>query len=57
MYRCRCDGFQIRTLILTMIYTLAPTLIKEKKVFIAESPLYEISSGKRHILLIQKKKK
>ena len=40
------DGFQIRTLILTMIYTLMPSVIKEGKVFIAESPLYEITSGK-----------
>ena len=39
------DGYQIRTLILTMIYRLIPTLIKEGKVFIAESPLYEITSG------------
>ncbi len=39
------DGYQIRTLILTMLYRLAPTLIKEKKVFIAESPLFEITSG------------
>lgn len=38
------DGFQIRTLILTMIYRLMPTLIKEGKVYIAESPLYEIRS-------------
>ncbi|MBR1779453.1 MAG: DNA topoisomerase [Clostridia bacterium] len=38
------DGFQIRTLLLTMIYTLAPTLIKEGRVFIAESPLYEINT-------------
>ncbi len=38
------DGFQIRTLILTMIYRLMPTLIKEGKVFIAESPLYEINT-------------
>lgn len=38
------DGFHIRTLLLTMIYQLAPTLIKEGKVFIAESPLYEITS-------------
>ncbi|MEG1845494.1 MAG: toprim domain-containing protein, partial [Oscillospiraceae bacterium] len=37
------DGYQIRTLILTMIYRLMPTLIKQGKVFIAESPLYEIS--------------
>ncbi|MGL4791483.1 MAG: DNA gyrase/topoisomerase IV subunit B, partial [Anaerotignaceae bacterium] len=40
------DGFQIRTLILTMLYRLVPTLIKEKKVFIAESPLYEITTAK-----------
>ncbi len=40
------DGFQIRTLILTMIYRLMPTLINEGKVFIAETPLYEINSGK-----------
>lgn len=39
------DGFHIRTLILTMIYALMPTLIEEGKVFIAESPLYEITSG------------
>ncbi len=39
------DGYQIRTLILTMIYRLVPTLIREGKVFIAESPLYEITCG------------
>ncbi len=39
------DGFQIRTLILTMIYKLMPTLIREGKVYIAESPLYEITEG------------
>ena len=39
------DGYQIRTLILAMIYRLCPTLIKEGKVFIAESPLFEIVSG------------
>lgn len=38
------DGFQIRTLVLTMIYRLTPTLIEEGKVFIAESPLYEITT-------------
>ncbi len=38
------DGFQIRTLILTMLYRLTPTLIEEGKVFIAESPLYEINT-------------
>lgn len=37
------DGFQIRTLLLTMIYRLAPKLIELGKVFIAESPLYEIN--------------
>lgn len=39
------DGFQIRTLLLTMIYRLTPDLIEAGKVFIAESPLYEITSG------------
>ena len=38
------DGFQIRTLLLTMIYQLAPKLIEKGKVFIAESPLYEITT-------------
>lgn len=37
------DGFQIRTLVLAMIYRLMPTLIQEGKVFIAETPLYEIT--------------
>ena len=36
------DGYQIRTLILTMIYRLCPTLIERGYVYIAESPLYEI---------------
>lgn len=39
------DGFHIRTEILAMIYRLMPTLITEGKVFIAESPLYEITCG------------
>lgn len=38
------DGFQIRTLLLTMLYRLTPKLIEMGKVFIAESPLYEITS-------------
>lgn len=37
------DGFQIRTLILTMLYRLVPTLIEVGKVYIAESPLFEIT--------------
>ena len=37
------DGFQIRTLVLAMIYRLMPSLITEGKVFIAETPLYEIT--------------
>lgn len=39
------DGFQIRTLILAMFYRLMPSLIDAGKVYIAESPLYEINSG------------
>ena len=39
------DGFQIRTLILTMIYRLCPTLIREGYVYIAETPLFEINCG------------
>ncbi len=38
------DGFQIRTLILTMLYRLTPTLIQEGYVYIAESPLYEVTA-------------
>ncbi|MDR1688557.1 MAG: DNA topoisomerase [Clostridiales bacterium] len=41
------DGFHIRAQILAMLYSLTPTLINEKKVYIAESPLYEITSGKK----------
>ena len=39
------DGFQIRTLLLTLFYRLLPTLLAEHKVFIAESPLFEITVG------------
>ena len=39
------DGFQIRTLLLTMFYRLLPTLIEMKKIYIAESPLFEITAG------------
>ena len=38
------DGYQIRTLVLTMLYRLTPTLINEGYVYIAESPLYEITT-------------
>ncbi len=38
------DGYQIRCLLLMMIYRLCPTLIREGRVYIAESPLYEITS-------------
>ena len=41
------DGFQIRTLILTMLYRLTPTLIEKGYVYIAESPLYEITTKTR----------
>ena len=38
------DGFQIRVLLLTMLYRLTPALIEQGKVYIVESPLYEINS-------------
>ncbi len=38
------DGFQIRTLIMTMLYRLTPTLFSEDRIYIAESPLYEITT-------------
>ena len=41
------DGFQIRTLVLTMLYRLTPTLIREGLVYIAESPLYEINTKEK----------
>ena len=51
------DGFQIRTLILTMLYRLVPTLIREGYVYIAESPLYEISSkGKTYFAYSEREK-
>lgn len=51
------DGFQIRTLLLAMIYRLAPTLIREGKVYIAESPLFEISAkGKTYFAYTEKEK-
>jgi len=51
------DGFQIRTLILAMLYRLVPTLINIGKVFIAESPLFEISiKGKTYFAYNEKEK-
>lgn len=51
------DGFQIRTLILTMLYRLVPTLIREGYVYIAESPLYEIECrGKIYFAYSDKEK-
>jgi len=41
------DGFQIRTLILTMLYRLCPLLIRDGYVYIAESPLFEITCGEK----------
>ena len=41
------DGFQIRTLILTMLYRLTPTLIEQGYVYIAESPLFEINTKEK----------
>ena len=43
------DGFQIRTLLLTLFYRLLPSLLKEGKVYIAESPLFEITPTKGEI--------
>ena len=51
------DGFQIRTLILTMLYRLCPTLITEGKVFIAKSPLFEITAGDKTYFAYDEKEK
>ena len=51
------DGYQIRTLILTMIYRLVPSLITEGKVYIAESPLFEITcKGKTYFAFDEREK-
>lgn len=51
------DGFHIRTQILTMLYRLVPTLINAGKVYIAESPLYEITcKGKTYFAFDEKEK-
>ena len=51
------DGFHIRTLILTMIYRLMPTLINEGKIFIAETPLYEIGTKEMTYFAYDEKEK
>ncbi len=51
------DGFQIRTLILTMLYRLTPTLINEGYVYIAESPLFEINSKNKTYFAYTEKEK
>lgn len=51
------DGFQIRTLILTMLYRLTPTLIDMGYVYIAESPLFEITTKKRTYFAYTEKEK
>ena len=51
------DGFQIRTLILTMLYRLTPTLIDKGYVYIAESPLFEITTKKRTYFAYTEKEK
>ncbi|MDR0974585.1 MAG: DNA topoisomerase [Ruminococcus sp.] len=51
------DGFQIRTLILTMLYRLTPTLINEGFVYIAESPLFEITTKDKTYFAYSEKEK
>lgn len=51
------DGFQIRTLLLTMLYRLTPNLIDEGKVYIAESPLYELNTKDEVYSHIPKRKR
>ena len=51
------DGFQIRTLILTMLYRLTPSLIEQGYVYIAESPLFEITTKKMTYFAYDEKEK
>lgn len=51
------DGFQIRTLILTMLYRLCPTLIREGFVYIAETPLFEITCKEKTWFAYSEKEK
>ena len=51
------DGYQIRTLILTMLFRLTPTLIENGYVYIAESPLFEITSKNKTYFAYNEKEK
>ncbi|MCX7748797.1 MAG: toprim domain-containing protein [Clostridia bacterium] len=51
------DGFQIRTLILAMLYRLVPSLIQAGKVYIAESPLFEINTKSKTYFAYSEKEK
>ncbi|MBZ4646986.1 MAG: gyrase subunit [Petroclostridium sp.] len=51
------DGYQIRTLILTMLYRLVPTLIEKGKIYIAESPLFEITTKNKTYFAYTEKEK
>ena len=51
------DGYQIRTLILAMLYRLVPTLIEKGRVYIAESPLFEITSKDKSYFAYTEKEK
>lgn len=51
------DGYQIRTLILTMLYRLLPSLIKAGRVYIAETPLYEINTKDETLFAYDEKEK
>lgn len=51
------DGFQIRTLILTMLYKLTPTLIQEGFVYIAETPLFEVTTKEETYFAFTEKEK
>ena len=51
------DGYQIRTLLLTMLYRLTPALIEQGKVFIAESPLFEIRTKEETYFAYTEKEK
>lgn len=51
------DGFQIRTLILTLFYKLYPTLLRQGKIYIAESPLFEIEYGNQTVFAYSNEEK